>query len=245
MSWSDRTDVQLRSLGQHVQSNTLRAGRYILRLTNKGTTYATAVWYSTDGGSKWMELSVSVAGVGFKEVVIQNQTRRPILIDDSDIHGDTDMELTIQEIPLNAEPFLGFTPEFFSFSPTLLPTVLGDFSINFHEQIGEYADIGGLIHYSFRLKINVITHTTASGNWNLILPIAVKTNSPLGYLGTVCLSGVNYSAEYDRFLRADSGASTMQISANIDNASNEFAGVANMPLATNDYVLGTITYRAY
>ena len=193
MSWSDRTDVQIRSLGQHVQSNTLRAGRYILRLTNKGTTYATAVWYSTDGGSKWMELSVSVAGVGFKEVVIQNQTRRPILIDDSDIHGDTDMELTIQEIPLNAEPFLGLKEETGQFTPVLEGTTSNP-TITYTTQLGYYTRLGNIIQFSLTLVANVVT-TAGVGNVRLAgLPYNVANfNVPV----EIVYSGINWSTTYD------------------------------------------------
>lgn len=77
-----------------------------------------------------------------------------------------------------------------AWTPALSCNTVGNLSVTYTTQLGVYTKIGRVVHASFYIVTNTMTHTTASGRLTISLPMAAAT-AAYYIKGSLVLSGDN------------------------------------------------------
>ena len=133
-----------------------------------------------------------------------------------------------------------------SWTPVLTAATVGDLTVVYSVQIGEYHLIGELVVAHFRLTTSTWTHTTAAGDLQITgLPATAATLTSMAWLGgSLEFSGVT-KATYTQFTpRVASADNKILIRASGSGVAAATTAITDLPTGGTVVLNGTVIYRA-
>jgi len=122
--------------------------------------------------------------------------------------------------------------------PTVSFATNGNLSVSYNTQDGFYTRVGNLVTVTFAVIFSP-TYTTASGNFQVSLPIASSANAKGYAYGTVFTSSITFpTGTTAPFLYVPSGSNTMRVQS-------QGSAVAAATWTTTQIVSGVPNYNVY
>ena len=233
---SDRTSIKLRST-QIASGWTLRSGKYLLKLTFRGSIFGTGIWYSLDNQITWQQMTADKAGT--KYLVIESRRRGyPIFIQDSDIDGDTDFDFFIEEVASGANPFFEIRNCSGSYTPVLTGTTSNP-NFTYTTLTGNYNLIGNICIADVVIIIASIV-SNGSGYLKISLPFApVNTGG-----GSIHYNGIDISANtVDLVPSCNTADSTFYLVPSKDNSGSIPFSLGSGIISVGDTIIAQVIYR--
>jgi hypothetical protein len=130
-----------------------------------------------------------------------------------------------------------------SWTPVFTCGTVGDLSVTYSTQVGQYVQIGNLVIASFRIVTSAFTHTTASGSARITgLPFAIGGNASLFYQGALKFSG--YTKANYPVLTCELRSGEQQILLNTSGSGQATASavIGDFPTGGTLNLVGTVMY---